>query len=610
MTTQTKSKRLTTKPGAEAQPTAPSTLQQWFPAAVWLREYNWGKFTALDLIAAVSVAALLIPESMGYATVAGVPAQVGLYATPLALIGYALFGGSRLLMFGAAGSVAAVSAGVVSGLHGNSQQAVEYTAALALTAGVVFLVAGLARMGWISNFMSKAVMAGFITAMAISIIVGQLGKLTGVHAGSGDTFKKLWHVLSQIGSWNWAAVALGVGSLVLIFAIQRFAPKIPAALSAVVITSVIVGVFSPNIKLVAKIPTGLPKLVHVGGISSSDWVTLLLGGAVVALVGFSEGWGAGQTVSKKTHDNLSANQEFRAYGIGELGAGLLGGMVCTGSLSKSSVAMSAGAKTQMTSIFIALIVLLVLLVLAPAFQWLPETALAAIVINAMSGSANPAKLMRIWPVDRVDFVLGLIVGIIVLVWNLLPAMITGIILSVIYLIYKTSFPGGAVLGRMPATGDFETITWKLGHRIGPGNPHARPVPGVIVYRFNAPLLFSNAETFKDEGEEILIHAASNGTAGSTSPTGEWPTGGLPKTLVVDCEEMFEVDTTGAAAVTSLFHYGQRFGVDLALARVHSDARKILESSGVIAELGEDHVYDTIRDAVNAVTAAPARTAGG
>jgi len=534
---------------------------------------------------------------MGYATVAGVPAQIGLYATPLALIGYALFGGSRLLMFGAAGSVAAVSASVVSGLaHPNTSQAIEFTAALALTTGVVFLVAGLARMGWISNFMSKAVMAGFITAMAISIIVGQLGKLTGVHAGTGDTFKKLGHVLSQIGSWNWTAVALGVGSLVLIFAIQRYAPKIPAALTAVVITSAIVAIWSPNIKLVAKIPTGLPHLVHLGGISSSDWVTLLVGGAVVALVGFSEGWGAGQTVSKKTHDPLNANQEFRAYGVAELGAGLLGGMVCTGSLSKSSVAIFAGAKTQMTSIFLALIVLLVLLVLAPALQWLPETVLAAVVINAMSGSANPAKLMRIWPIDRVDFALGLITGIIVLAWNLLPAMLTGIALSVLYLIYKTSFPGGAVLGRMPATGDFETITWKLGRREGPGNPKARPVPGVIIYRFNSPLLFSNSEAFKDGGEQILIEAANNG--------------GLPKTLVIDCEEMFEVDTTGAAAVTSLLDYAQRYGVDLALARVHSDAREILKDAGVIGELGEDHIYDTVRDAVDAVTKEPASTGGG
>jgi sulfate permease, SulP family len=594
MSTETAPRHDTASGDTKRKPKAPSTLQQWFPAGVWLREYQWGKFTVPDLVAAVSIAALLIPESMGYATVAGVPAQIGLYATPLALVGYALFGGSRLLMFGAAGSVAAVSASVVGGLsHGNAQQAVGFTAALALATGIVFLVAGLARLGWISNFMSKAVMAGFITGMAISIIVGQLGKLVGVHASKGDTFQKLWHVLTQIGSWNLTATVLGVAALVLIFAIQRFIPKVPAALTAVVIASVIVAIFAPSIALVAKIPTGLPKLVHLGGISSSDWVTLLLGGGVVALVGFSEGWGAEATIAKRTHDDLNSNQEFRAYGVANLGAGLLGGMGCTGSLSKSSVAMSAGAKTQMTSIFLALLVLLVLLVLAPALQWLPECVLAAVVINAMSGSANPAKLTRIWEIDRVDFVLGLITGLLVLAVSLLSAMVTGIILSIVYLVYKTSFPGRSVLGRIPATGDFDTMEWNWAGHEGPGNPKAEPVPGVIVYRLNAPLIFSNSETFKDGGESILIEAGSKDR--------------LPKMMVIDCEEMFHVDTTGAAAVTSLFHYARRYGVEVSLARVHSDGRAVLESAGTIDELGEHRLFDTVRDAVDAATATPAHS---
>src|SRR5271167_2806070 len=273
MSTEAKSQQPPTKGESSSKPEAPGSLQQWFPGAVWLREYNWGKFTALDLIAAVSVVALLVPESMGYASVAGVPAQVGLYAAPLALVGYALFGGSRLLVFGAAGSVAAMSSSVVSHLsEGNATKAITFTAALALTAGVVFLVAGLAKAGWIANFMSKAVMAGFITAMAISIIVGQLGKLTGVHAGKGDTFQKLWHVLEQISSWNGTATAIGVGSIVLIFAMARYIPKIPAALTVVVIASVIVAAFGPSLELVPKIPTGLPSLKVPGGISFSDWL--------------------------------------------------------------------------------------------------------------------------------------------------------------------------------------------------------------------------------------------------------------------------------------------------------------------------------------------------
>lgn len=584
-------------------PKAPTATQQWFPGLAWLREYKWGKFTGPDLIAAVSVAALLVPESMGYATVAGVPVQLGLYAAPLALIGYALFGGSKLLVMGAAGSVAAVSATVVSGLSPNDpNQAVAFTAALALATGVVFLVAGLARMGWITNFMSKAVMAGFITAMAIQIIVGQLGNLTGTNGGTGNTLEKLWDVVSHVSHWSLAATAIGVGSVVLIFAIQRFIPKLPAALTAVAIASVIVAAFDPNIDLVPEIPTGLPSPGVPGGISASDWLTLILGGAVVALVGFSEGWGASQKVSEKTHDDLNSNQEFRAYGVGNLGSGILGGLVVTGSLSKSSVAMAAGAKTQMANIFMALVVVLVLLVLSPALKWLPEAALAAVVITAMWGSANPAKLMRIWRIDRADFCLGLITGIVVLVDDLLPAMITGIILSIVYLVYRSSFPSRAQLGRIDKTGDFEIATWESGDRdsiLGPlhgqahvrhgeGHPDAKPVPGVIVYRFDAPLIFSNAEAFKDSAEKLLIDAGAKSD--------------LPKVMVIDCEEMFYADFTGADALSATYRYAHRYGVDISLARLHSGARTVLEEAGTLKELGEDSVFDTVRNAVARATA--------
>lgn len=567
-------------------------MQQWFPGLVWLSKYKWGTFTVPDLIAAISVAALLIPESMGYASVAGVPVQVGLYAAPLALVGYALFGGSRLLMFGAAGSVAAVSATVVGGLDpGGSTEAVAFTTALALTAGVVFVVAGLARLGWISNFMSKAVMAGFITAMAITIIVGQLGNLTGVDAGSGNAFSQLWEVASKISDWSLVAAAIGIGSVLLIFAIQKFIPKLPAALTAVVLASIIVAAFDPNITLVPEIPTGLPTPGVPGGISASDWLTLLLGGAVVALVGFSEGWGASQKVAEKTHDDLNANQEFRAYGVGNLGSGILGGLVTTGSLSKSSVAMAAGAKTQMTSMFLAVIVVAVLLVLSPALQWLPEAALAAVVITAMWGSANPAKLTRIWDIDRVDFALGLITGIIVLAFDLLPAMITGIILSIVYLVYRNSFPNRAQLGRIEKTGDYETAKWESGGRSGKGNPDAHLVPGVIVYRFDAPLVFSGAEAFKDTGRKLLIDAGAKGE--------------LPKTMVIDCEEMFYADFTGADALSDMSRYAQRYGVGLSLARLHSEARAVLDSAGTLEQVGEDRIFDTVRDAVDAATAKPA-----
>jgi high affinity sulfate transporter 1 len=567
-------------------PTAPSTLQRWFPIAAWLPNYDWGRFLAADLIAAVSVAALLIPEGMGMATVAGVPVQIGLYAAPLALVGYAMFGGSKLLVFAAAGSVAAVSASVVGGLSGGDQDtAVALTAALALMTGVVFLAAGLAKLGWIANFMSKAIMAGFITGMSIQIIVGQLGKLLGVDQTGDNTFEKLWSVVSQIGDWNLTAVVIGVGALLMIFAIQRFIPRLPAALTAVVVASVIVAVFDPDLDLVAQIPQGLPSLDLPTGIDASTWGTLLAGGAVVALVGFSEGWGASETLARKTHDDLDTNQEFRAYGMGNLGAGLLGGMVVAGSLSKSSAAETAGAKTQMSNIFLAAMVLLTLAFLAPAFQWLPEAVLAAIVINAMWGSASPRKLEKLWRIDKIDFTLALVTFVLVLALDLLPALVAGIILSIVYMVYRVSFPGRELLGRVPDTGDFVVKRWLYERRQGEAHPEAEPVPGVIVYRFSAPLLFSNAGAFKDTGKTVLIEAAAKGD--------------LPDTLVIDFEEVFLIDDTGAVAITDLIEYAHRYGVEVALARVHSGTHEILRRTGVMNEIGEHRIYDTVRNAVEA-----------
>lgn len=566
-------------------PTAPSRMQTWFPAGVWIRQYKWGQYTVADLVAAISVAALLIPESMGYASVAGVPAQVGLYCAPLALIGYALFGGSRLLVFAAAGSVAAVSASIVGNISGGDQKAaVGLTAALALTTGVVFLIAGFARMGWVSNFMSKAVIAGLIIGMAIQIIIGQTGKLVGVDIGDGNSFSKVWSMVSQFSDWNLAATAIGFGSVLLIFAMQRFMPKLPAALTAVVLASVIIAVADPDVDLVATIPTGLPTFGIPSGISASDWATLMLGGVLVALVGFSEGWGASANIAKKTHDDLETNQEFRAYGVGSLGAGFLGGMPVTGSLSKSSTAMTAGAKTQMSNVFLALFVLLTLLFLAPLFQWLPEATLAAVVITAMWGSANPKKLVTLWHVDRVDFWFAMVTTLVVLYFDLLPAMIAGIVVSVFYLIYRVSFPGSAVLGQVQATGDFDTVTWKAGHREGEGDSNAHEVPGVLVYRFSAPLIFSNAEEFKSQVTTLLIKAGTDGE--------------VPGLVVIDCEAIPYCDTTGSDALASTFQYTQRYGIEFALARLHIGARKLLTMTGALDEIGEERVFDTVRNAVD------------
>jgi len=208
-----------------------------------------------------------------------------------------------------------------------------------------------------------------------------------------------------------------------------------------------------------------------------------------------------------------------------------------------------------------------------------------VVINAMWGSASPKKVMKLRRDDLVDFVLGIVTGIAVLATDLLPAMILGIIFSVIYLIYKTSFPGRAELGRDEKTGDYEALHWISGTKQGKGNPNARAVSGIMLYRFDAPLVFSNADAFKASGQQILIDAAAKGP--------------LPPALVIDFEEVFYTDASGAESIRGLKRYASRYDVDILIARLHADARKTLARDGVLAEIGEDHIYDSVQAAVAA-----------
>ena len=568
-------------------PTAPSAMQRWFPIGEWLQRYEWDKFLRVDLIAAISVAALLIPESMGYSSVAGVPVQIGLYAAPLALVAYALFGGSKLLVVGAAGAIAAISASVVGDLAGGDQDmAVVLTAALAIATGAVLLGAGLAKLGWVTNFISKTVMAGFVLGMAFQIIIGQLGKLVGVEQEGFNSFEKLWSVLSQFPEWDLATVGVGVVSLVVIFGMDRVVPKLPAALTAVVLASVFVAIAGPDIELVAAIPRGIPSLALPTGIDLSTWGALFIGSVAVVLITVSESTGASAAVAEQTHDQLDSNQEFRALGLSNIGAGILGGMSVGGSLSKTEAAASAGAKTQVSNIILAGLVLVTLAFLAPAFQWLPEAVLAAVVINALWGAANPSKLTWMWSIDKVEFTIAAITFFLVLSLDLLPAMIAGIVISVGFMVYRISFPGRQVLGRVPESGDFVTTGWVYGHRHGRGNPDAVPVPGVIVYRFSAPIFFANSEAFVESGQSILIKAAEKED--------------LPHALVIDFEEVFLVDGNGAKAITNLFEYARQYEIEVAFARVHENTHRIMEILGVIDSIGEDRIYPTIRSAVAAV----------
>jgi SulP family sulfate permease len=522
-------------------------LRRLLPILVWWPSYDWKRVFRLDLIAGVSVAALLIPESLAYAGIAGVPPEVGLYAAPLALVAYAIFGSSGVLVMATASSVAAVSAAVVGESATDEASFVALTAALAVLSGIVYVIGGVLRLGWVANFLSQAVLAGFIIGLSISIIIGQLGELVGIDVAGSDAIEKLVDVLSQIGSWDSLTVVVGFTSLALLFGIERFLPKVPGALTVVTLAIVTVSILDlqqDGLLIVGEIALGLPEF-GLPDIEAGDYATLLTGALAVVLIGFSESYASATDIAKSTGDEIDANQELIAYGMSNIGAGLSGGMAVAGGLSKSKANQSAGAKSQISNIVDAVVALLTLLFLAALFENLPLTTLAAVVIHALWKSADVRKMKPFFVLSRFDFALGTVTLVSVLLFDTMAAVIIGVSLSLLIVIFRVSFPHTAELGRDPGTGQFEDLEL---------HPQAQRIPGVVVYRFDAALLYSNSGTFVSEARR-LVDAAD--------PPAH--------TLVIDGEMMERIDSTGLEVLRELVNRMAAADVEVVLARFHANA---------------------------------------
>lgn len=551
----------------------PTGIRRYMPIIGWMGKYRPKKKLTGDVIAGISVAALLIPESLGYAEIAGVPPEVGLYAAPAALLLYAMFGGSRLLVVAAASAVSAVSAGVVGGLSGGDDDAaIALTAALAVVAGLIFLAAGLARLGWVANFMSRAVMEGFIVGLSISIVIGQLDALTGVEIEGENSIAELVDVLSQISSWDGMTIAFGLGSLAVLFGAGRFVPRLPGALTVVVLSVLLVSIFNldeEGLAIVGEIPRGLPDF-GIPDVDGSDWLALIPGGFAIVLVGFSEGFAAGNEVAEPG-DELDANQELVATGMASAGAGLSGGMVVSGSLSKTAANEEAGASTQVAGIVNAALVLLTLLVLAPLFTNLAEASLGAIVIHAVWKSSDPRRLAPFLKIHRVEFVIALIVLATVLMIGEIQAVILGVVVSLLIIVYRVSFPRTSELGKSETTGRLVDVALE---------PDATTRPGVVVSRFEAPLVFSNAHAFARDLKAQIVDA---------DPT--------PNLVIIDGEVISDIDNTGAESLAAVVSEIRAAGIEVRLARIHHNVIEALERGGLLEELGQDSLVATPDDAL-------------
>ena len=557
-------------------PEEKSAVQRYLPIVEWLPQYDWGKNLRFDLLAALTVWALLVPEAMAYAGIAGVPPEVGLVTAPLALLAYAVFGSSRHLHVGPSSTVAIISASVVAPLAGGDGDLyLILTVWLAIFTGVFFVAFGLARMGWIANFMASSVLSGFMVGLAIVIAVGQLDKILGIESEGDNVLQELGSMIEQFDDWSWATIAVGAAALAALFLIEEFLPKLPGALIVMIVAivaSAALGWEDAGIHVVGEIPAELPSL---GVPEWPGWDIMgdvFVGALAVIVVAFAESYAAAKSYAAKFGYQVDANQEMIGLGAANLGAGLSGGFVVDGSLSKTAAGVDAGQKTQMTSIITAIFVLITIVALTWLFEPLPEAVLGAIVIHAVWKLIDFSGFVELWNTRKIDFGLAFAAFLGVILIDILQGIIVGIILSLLALIYRASFPQGTEIGRVEDDeGNYEFVGVDA-------HPDAETLPGLVVYRPTGSLIFSNASAFSAQARELLWNR--------TDPPAS--------VLIVDCEQMADMDITGAEEIVSLNEELMAADVDLWLARLHGEALAIAQRAGVIDAIGEDRIKATVR----------------
>ena len=550
-----------------------------------MRGYT-GRHLPADLMAGLLVAALAVPQSLGYAVVAGVPVQVGLYTLPPALLAYAMFGTSRLLFVGPISTVSVLSGSIVRGLAGgDAELAVELTAVLAITAGAVLVAVGLLRLGWVAQFLSEPIVTGFVAGLVVLVIVGEIPALAGLTAPVGGLFERLLALVRGIPDFHGLTLVLGLTSLAILFAGSRLAPRVPWSLLVLVGGIVVSSSFDlaeRGVRVVGSVPTGIP-IPSIPIADVSLWSGIITGGLAIAAVGIAEGLAAVRTFAPSGGvDPDTDNQEFVAHGAADLASGLFGGMGVGGSLSKTAANARAGAYTQVSGVAAAVVVLVFVVFAAGLLADLPRAVLAAIVINAVWGLVTVSDFRRYAAVRRNDGLAAVVAFVGVLVLGPLNGLLLAVAQSLLGLVYRSMQVEIDEMGRV----DGEKAAWGS----VANDPSRRTYPGVVVLRPDGPLFWANASAVVHRIE----HLARKRDAAHA--------------VVLDLEATNQMDTTTAERLTDLLTRLRADGIDVYLVRVFGNVRDVLTRSGFLDALGPDHVWHSIAAGVKtARAAAPARS---
>jgi high affinity sulfate transporter 1 len=555
---------------------------RYLPILTWLPRYN-RSWLAADALAGLTLWGLVVPEAMAYAGIAGLPPQAGLYTLVASLLIYALLGTSRHLVVQATSATAAllassVAAALVATAAATASDPATYQAyatAFVLVTGIVFLGAGLARLGFITQFLSKPVMDGFVMGLAIFVAVGQLNKLFGVAKPEGNTVEKLVGIIRELPQANWITFLVGASALALLFLLPRLNKKIPAGLLVLFISIAASKALDLSgnygVAVVGTLPQGLPSL-SVPKIPFTTYLAMVLPAMGVLLVAYSEALAVAHEFAEKHGYEVNADQELNAHAIANIVSALFGGMIAAGSMSASAVKEGAGARTQVTNLITWAATIITLLFLTPLFTTLPEAVLAALIIHAVWHIIASRKLQKLRSESPVEFWFGVLAFAGVLLIDVLEGMIIGVVASLVFVVYRSSRPHVASLGRVPgAPGVYSDLI---------RHPENIPVPGVLIVRLDAQLYYANALTTRDKVKSMIAER-------------EPPV----QAVVFDASAQDEIDLTSTEVLKGLLKELNNSSIQVFVADLHAPVADAARKSGLLDAIGEDHIFLTVEDAV-------------
>ena len=557
-------------------PSAARGFMRWLPGIATLTEYRLGSLRH-DIVAGVVLITMLVPVGIAYATASGVPGVYGLYATIIPLLAYAVFGPSRILVLGPDSSLAPIILAVVLAQSGGDpMHAAAIAGAMALVSGLICVLAGLFKLGFITELLSKPIRYGYMNGIALTVMISQVPKALGFSIDAEGPLRSAWAITRSIwsGAVNWPSFAIGVSVLAIILLLKGN-KLLPGVLIAVIGATLVVGLFdlsSSGVAVLGSLPQGLPSFA-LPWIELADLGPVLVSGGAVALVAFADTSVLSRAYAAKLGHSVNPNQEMVGLGAANLAAGLFQGFPISSSSSRTPVAEAAGAKTQLTGVVGALGVAALLVAAPDLLRHLPTPALAAVVIASAIGLVEVEDLRRIWRIQRWEFWLSILCLVGVAVLGAVPGIGLAIIVAVIEFLWDGWRPHSAVLGRAEGVRGYHDIT---------RYPDAGLIPGLVLFRWDAPLFFANGELFQER-----IHAAI-----AQSPT-------KVRRVVVAAEPVTSVDVTAADALAELDDMLRKDGIELAFAELKDPVKDKLRRFGLYERFDERGFFLTIESAVDA-----------